>query len=200
MTSPDPGAAETVCVADAADPTLCAQQLAWSLDDEDDTAGARSWGLSRGQSAVLVSIAVLMVASVVGIVGWALLRSERGARNPVPVTTTISAAAPTLSGTVAAASPSPPAMTGTPDPTPVDEPNLDVNDRAFFQALRRAEVVIPDQPKALAGAHWVCGKFRDGYSRADVVTMLKKNNPELTELGAVDFMAASVVFYCPQYA
>jgi hypothetical protein len=91
-------------------------------------------------------------------------------------------------------------MTGTPDPTPVDEPSLDVNDRAFFQALRRADVVIPDQSKALAGAHWVCGKFRDGYARADVVTMLKKNNPELTELGAVDFMAAAVVFYCPQYA
>ena len=191
---------DTAYVADAADPTLCAQQLAWSLDCEDQAAEGRAWGLSRGQSAVLVSLALLMIASAVAVVGWALLRDEGGARNPAPVTT-ISPAAPTqvLSGTVAAASPSP-AMTGTPDPTPIDEPNLDVNDRAFFQALRRAEVVIPDQDKALAGAHWVCGEFRDGYSRADVVTVLKKNNPELTELGAVDFMAAAVVFYCPQYA
>ena len=105
---------ETACVADAADPTLCAHQLAWSLDDDDDQKGVDLADAPGRPSAVLLSIAVLLLASVVGIVGWALLGSERGVRNPAPVTTTISVAAPVLSGTAAAACPSLPAMTGRP--------------------------------------------------------------------------------------
>ena len=33
-----------------------------------------------------------------------------------------------------------------------------------------------------------------------LVAGLKRNNAELTYLGAVDFMAAAIVFYCPQCA
>jgi hypothetical protein len=79
------------------------------------------------------------------------------------------------------------------------DPGPDANDRAFLQALRGAQINIDDQSRALFGAQWVCGQFRNGFSQADVIAAVKGRNPTLTDLGAVDFMADSVAFYCPQY-
>ena len=65
--------------------------------------------------------------------------------------------------------------------------------------LRRAQLNVYDPAAAIRGAHSVCGQFARGRSRADIVGDVLSGSP-VTPLGAVDFVADAVAFYCPQYA
>lgn len=86
-----------------------------------------------------------------------------------------------------------------PAPPPAADPGPSANDEAFLAALRRVKINVSDTSEAIFGAHWVCGELRDGYSHADVITAVKGRNPTLTDLGAADFVADSMVYYCPRY-
>jgi len=65
-------------------PTEAAPELAWSLDDEGDTAPVerQSWGLAWAQAAVFVLIGAVF-AFVIGAVGWVLARAHYDSP-PVP--------------------------------------------------------------------------------------------------------------------
>jgi len=93
-----------------------------------------------------------------------------------------------------------PAPPPAPAPPVAHDPGPDATDQAFLAALRRVQINVDNPSEAVFGAHWVCGKLRDGYSRADVITAVKGRNPSLTDLGAQDFVDDSAGFYCPQYA
>lgn len=207
--------------------TAAAPELAWSLipadlrelngldEDSEEPVGRQSWRNTWGVAAVLLAGgAALALAVGVGAAGWVSGRSTP----PMPVAlgpspSSSAAAAPTVEATVPPPPQStvtvtavPPTQTWTPPaqptlttPTVAADPGPDANDRAFLQALRNVQININDQSKALFGAQRVCGEFRDGFSRADVIAAVKGGNPTLTELGAVDFVADSVAFYCPQY-
>lgn len=194
-------------------PPAAALELAWSLGDDDDTEPAerQSWGLAWGHAAVVLSIAAV-VAFVIAIVGWTIMRSGHDSQPlPAEAKATTQTMAPAESPWPAPPVASPPTSVGgpatktwapkpTPPPTLAADPGPDANDQDFLQALRSAQININDQLRALFGARWVCGEFRDGYSRADVIEAVKGRNDGLTDLGAVDFVADSVKFYCPQYA
>ncbi len=174
-------------------PTAAAPALAWSLDGPDDVATDRR---RAPWLRPVLSIGVLAAVALVAILGWVLLRGA-----PVPT----GPAAPTVRSTSSAPTVPTPTKTADLSPTPApatvdDDPGLDPNDRAFLQALRRDEIIIPDQSKAVPGARWVCSKLRAGSTRTDVVDIFKRANPEISDLGAVDFVAAAAVFYCPEYA
>lgn len=101
---------------------------------------------------------------------------------------------PPAAPSVAQAAPLPP-----PSAPPAADPGPSAADDAFLAALRRAKINVSDTSEAIFGAHWVCGEMRDGYSHADVITAVKGRNPSLTDLGAIDFVADSVIYYCPQF-
>lgn len=186
------------------DPTLAIweSEHAWSLDDSDDAELRPSW-----RRTAAVAAAVVMVSTAVAAATLLLGRTNGGGAQGgisnanLPTFPTIATTAPptTVTSTVVVTS----ALPAPPSPVPpvaADYPDQDPNDRAFLQALQRDEIAVPDQTKALIAAHWVCTQLRGGDTRADVVTILKKSNPELRDPGAVDFTSDSVAFYCPQFA
>jgi len=120
------------------------------------------------------------------------------APNPPGISTSPSAAvAPSAPPLSLVPAPVPPPA---PAPTVAAGPDPDATDQAFLAALRRVQINVDNPSEAVFGAHWVCGEFRDGYSRADVITAVKGRNPSLTDLGAQDFVDDSAAFYCPKYA
>jgi hypothetical protein len=196
---------ETEIVSPDQAPTLAA----WSLcDDAEVLQGRRPWPLAAGIAAGSVVGAALLGAAV-GLTTWALRPAPEASSGPVtltqmlppppppmtvtaapPVTKTLTPAPSTTTVTVRAAPP--------PEPSAAD-PGPSVNDEAFVAALRRVKINVSNKSEAIFGAHWVCGELRDGYPQADVITAVKGRNPALTDLGAVDFVTDSVIYYCPQY-
>lgn len=87
-----------------------------------------------------------------------------------------------------------------PLPPAAADPAPDAHDRAFLAALRGAQINVEDPSGAVFGAHWVCGQLAGGYSRADVAAAVRGRDPALTALGAIDYVADSVAYYCPQYS
>jgi len=80
-------AADDIGVTTVAPPsTEAAPELAWSLDDDDETVPVerQSWGLAWAQAAVFVSIGAVF-AVVIGAVGWVLVRAHDDSRQASPV-------------------------------------------------------------------------------------------------------------------
>lgn len=176
--------------------TTATPDLAWSLEDALGEPTRASW-----RRTAAISIAALAVACLVAISTWALLRREAPPARPDIVTTTTVITAPAAApATTTVTIPATTTVTIPATPTTPDDPDLDANDRAFLQALQRDGITIPIHAKALAGAHWACNQYRGGATRDDIIATLKNSNPGLSDQGAVDFLAAAVIFYCPQYA
>src|ERR1700752_1275641 len=51
---------------------------------------------------------------------------------------------------------------------------------------------------AIRDAHWVCGLFDQGATQVQAVTA-EQQRVSLSDEGAMDFVAAAVTAYCPQY-
>jgi hypothetical protein len=107
---------------------VAAPELAWSLDDDDETAPVerQSWGLAWAQAAVFVSIGAVF-AFVIGAVGWVLVRAHNDsppappvAQRAAEVTQTTRPEAPAVAvapSTVTVAAPSPLVTVTTSPPT-----------------------------------------------------------------------------------
>lgn len=95
-TTPGAGDAETELVPP---PTTEAPELAWSLAGEIAEIQRRSWPSVWGRAAIFVAIGVV-IACVIGVTGWAMLRANR------PATSATAAGAPASSGVMAALPPS----------------------------------------------------------------------------------------------
>jgi Protein of unknown function (DUF732) len=207
----DPGA-ETTIGPPAADetelmaPTEAAPTvMAWSAAEAPVLPASRSWRLALGISAGAVLGAALL-AGTVGLTAWALRPQPSAPSGSTTLTEMLPPLPPPVTVTAA-----PPTKTWTPPPTtttvtvqaaprpPVADPSPDENDEAFFSALRRSQIRIYDQSKVLFGAHWVCGQLDGGQSKIAMINAVKRLNPDLTEMGAIDFVADSVVYYYPRY-
>jgi len=105
------------------------------------------------------------------------------------------------SGSAAAAPSSPSTTTVTVQaaPEPAADPSASDNDEAFVAALRRAQIIFPSDSRAVRAAHYVCEQLGVGRTKASVIDEVGRSNPGLSGLGATDFVADSVVYYCPQY-
>jgi len=205
-------------------PEEVATQWAWSLDDYGTVPVERqSWGLAWGQAAVFLSIGAV-VALVIGVVGWMVVRAHNDSVTagqpatvmmpapwtpaPIPptVTSTVVATPPPAQPTTVTVHAAPTTVTVEGPPPAHRAPNVadpaaapDNTDDEFVAALRRAQLNVYDPAAAIRGAHSVCGQFARGRSRADIVGDVLSGSP-VTPLGAVDFVADAVAFYCPQYA
>jgi serine/threonine protein kinase, bacterial len=102
---PATAAAESDATTIVASPTEAAPELAWSLaDDVDPTpVGRQSWGLAWGQAAVFLSIGAV-VALVIAVVGWTILRSHH---DPQPLPPEAHPASISAVGQVISPSPTP---------------------------------------------------------------------------------------------
>jgi hypothetical protein len=217
MTSSDDAdpAAETAIGPPAADvteivpPDQASTLAAWSLcDDTEVLQKQRPWPLAAGIAAGSV-VGTALLAGAVCLTAWAPRPAPSTSSGrvtltqmlpPPPLPVTVTAAPPITKTWTPAPSTTTVTVRAAPQPEPsAADPGGSVNDEAFLDALRRVKINVSNTAEAIFGAHLVCGELRDGYSQADVITAVKGRNPALTALGAVDFVADSVVYYCPQY-
>lgn len=84
-------------------------------------------------------------------------------------------------------------------PAPQAQPS-DSNQDGLMQWLAQNQVSVADPRAAVAAAQFVCGRFGQGATRNELIESVKKDNPEITPLGASVFVSGAVAFYCPQYA
>ena len=129
-------------------------ELAWSLDADDDTVPVerQSWGLAWGQAAVVLSTAAV-VAFVIAVVGWTVMRSGRDTQ-PLPQEAHPTAGATTVLRTVVPAAPKPSTVTvqATPTTVTVEAPSprpRKTADRGGAEPLSEA-VVAPRQNTAVS--------------------------------------------------
>ena len=201
-------------------PTHTAAELAWSLDDDDHDVPVepQSWRSTAGIAVVLLASAGV-IAFVIGVVGWVTVRAGADtAPDPVLAAPTImpAAALPPITPAPMAARAAPSTVTVTPKPAPpttvtveasppapkvvrAPSPTPDTTDDGFVAALHRAQLNVYNPGAAVRGAHEVCSEFALGVSRADIVADVLARSAA-TQLGAIDFVADAVAFYCPEYA
>jgi hypothetical protein len=189
--------------------------MAWADAADVDTVPVehQSWGQAWSAAAVFLLIGVA-VAFVIGAVGWVEFRHgdapaaaapsvmPAAALPPIstepPKTSDPDVVAPTTTVTQP-----PTTVTVQAEPPPVTvqaQPPAPSRDDEFLERLQADQLVIHDRTKALAAAHWVCRQLAAGHSQAEVVASAEVDNPTVTHLGMVDYVAASALFYCPQYS
>jgi len=169
----------------------------------------RSWSSAWGTATVMVTLAAA-VAVVIGLLGWIAFHQD--GPEPVSVPSTMPAAAlppisaeppktsdpdvmaPTTTATAQAAPPPPPTV------TVQAEPASPSRDDEFLERLQADQLVIHNRAEALNGARWMCRQLAAGHSQAEVVASAERDNPTVTHLGMVDYVAASALFYCPEYS
>jgi Protein of unknown function (DUF732) len=83
---------------------------------------------------------------------------------------------------------------------PPTTPALTDKDQAFLQALRNVGITNDHPAQILFDAQWVCGQFRQGVSRDDIVAREKATNPDATDLHAFEFVNTAAEVYCPEFA
>ncbi|MGO9927466.1 MAG: DUF732 domain-containing protein [Mycobacterium sp.] len=185
-------------------PAEAAADLAWSLDNVDDTVAVerQSWGLAWGHAAVVLSIAAV-VAFVIAIVGWTIMRSAR-VEQPLPPEAYPTAGTTTVLSTVVAAAPQPSTVIVQAAPTtvtvqaPPPEPKKTVDravpeqsshalvaprsesvyDQRFLDRIRSLGYTITDPSLAVRNAHEACHLFQLGESAEQV------NNQMSARMGA----------------
>ena len=155
-------------------------ELAWSEDHDDAAPPAvrQSWTVTS-KTAVLLLVIAGALAFAIGFSGcaWVQVNRQPGlapAAPPPPPPTTMQAAPPT-------------------------QPESSAADEDFLQTLRNRLIEFHDPGKAMFDGHRVCSELTDGYSISDVIVTVKGRDPALTYMGALDFMAAAIAFYCPQH-
>jgi hypothetical protein len=118
----------------------------------------------------------MVLAGVIGIVGWVSLRSDDS--RPAP------------SSAPSAVAPQP-----VPSTSPAPKP-LPTKDDLFIATLERDQGVPFDRVKALSSAQWVCAQFAQGQDMA-LVKRMQAGNPEQTAAQVTDFVGLSAAFLLP---
>jgi hypothetical protein len=180
---------------------------AWSAVDDGPDPVVRSWGSVWGVAGVLLGMAAV-TALLIGVVGWfVVVGSHRGdvpvlpAGDPTP-TLMPAQVLPPIASTEAAPKPVAPVvptktvtMTAAAPPT-ASRPSAD---ELFIQRLKAHQITVYNPTQAVAGAAWVCTLMRGGSTTTNAIVTVQTREPAFTDQGAIDYVAASIDTYCPQY-
>ena len=202
-----PAADETELIPPDQAPTLAAWSLCPEVVEYPDQ--SRSWPLVWGVTAACIGAVALLVGAV-GLTAWALHPAPSSVSSGAVTTLTemVPALAPPVTVTAMPPTqtwnPPPPSTTtvtvqAAPPPKPPAYSVPSDNDEAFFTRLRQRQIIIYDESKLLWDARWVCSQLAAGRSKLDVMNGIHQLNPRMTEMGVIDFTAASVAYYCPEY-
>jgi hypothetical protein len=204
-----PGA-ETEILAVDYPPTGRETLEAWSAVDDAPDPVVRSWGSVWGVAGVLLGMAAV-AALLIGVVGWfVVVGSHRGdvpvlpAGDPTPTLMPATSLPPLIASTTEAA-PKPVAAPSVPTKTvtmtaaaPPAAQQLRPDD-LFIQRLKAHQITVYNPTQAVAGAAWVCTLMRDGSTTTNAIVTVQTREPAFTDQGAIDYVAASIDIYCPQY-
>jgi len=89
----------------------------------------------------------------------------------------------------------PPTTTPEAPPPAAGDP---AKDAQFIAALKRVNINVISAPQVLTTAHYVCGQLARGATQGDMIEFIKTHG-DVSDVGAIDFVADAVAFYCPQY-
>lgn len=93
---------------------------------------------------------------------------------------------------------SPPTAVTVPAPPPtLPSRGHGSTDEQFLAAVRGAHLNIYNPNEVLSTAHYVCSQLRQGADQSDEIRFIKTHG-NVTDLGAIDFVADAVTYYCPE--
>lgn len=154
--------------------------LAWSEADSGQwLMPASAWSYRRTRRALWLGLPALGVAGA--ILAYALTGGQSRAVNTQPVTTA-------------------PVAAVTPTPPPLPAPHMS-NDDQYIAEMERNHIGVADPASVIKSAHILCANLLNGATRDDANRHLwdAVKDHGYTYADAVEYVALSIQFYCPQY-